>query len=148
MFLLDILTIICIGPLVGVEFAVSAFVNPIAWKLEDRAQGAAIALFAVRLGRAMPGWYALSLLLLVLEIVLRWHEPGLFWLIAASSIWLAVILFSVLLLVPINNRLARLSPDSFSETARREHNKWDALHRGRILAVGVAWICFLLRILH
>ena len=46
----DILTITSLGLLVGTEFAVSAFVNPVVWKLEDRAQAAAIALFAARLG--------------------------------------------------------------------------------------------------
>ena len=142
--LLDILTIASLGSLVGTEFAVSAFVNPVVWKLEDRAQGRAIALFAARLGRVMPFWYALSLLLLIVEIVTRWHEPELSLLIVAGSIWVAVILFTVVFLVPINNRMARLSPDSFSKTALREHKKWDALHRLRVLAVGVALICFLL----
>jgi hypothetical protein len=33
----DILTIASSGLLVGTEFAVSAFVNPVVWKLEDRA---------------------------------------------------------------------------------------------------------------
>ena len=33
----DILTITSLGLLVGTEFAVSAFVNPVVWKLEDRA---------------------------------------------------------------------------------------------------------------
>ena len=87
----------------------SAFVNPVVWKLEDRAQAGAIALFAARLGTVMPFWYVL------------------------------------VFLVPINNRMARLSSDSVSETARREHKKWDALHRLRVVAVGVALICFLLR---
>src|SRR5215470_18908422 len=56
-----------------------------------------------------------------------------------------VIVFTVVFLVPINNRMARLSSDSLSETARREHKKWDAPHRLRVM--GVALICFLLRTL-
>ena len=145
MLVLDILTIASLGLLVGTEFAVSVFGNPVVWKLEDRAQAGAIALFAARLGTVMPFWYALNLLLLILEGVIRRHEPELALLIAATSIWIVVIAFTVVFLVPINNRMARLSSDSLSETARREHKKWDALHRLRVVAVGVALICFLLR---
>jgi Domain of unknown function (DUF1772) len=143
MRVLDILTITSLGLLMGTEFAVSAFVNPVVWKLEDRAQARTIALFAAKLGTVMPFWYAFNLLLLILEAVIRRHEPGLRLIIVASSIWIAVILFTVLFLVPINNRMARLGSDSFPEQARREHKKWDTLHRLRVAAVGVALICFL-----
>ena len=96
----------------------------------------------------MPFWYALNLLLLILEVAIRRHEPELALLIAATSIWIVVIVFTVVFLVPINNRMARPSSDSLSETARREHKKWHALHRLRVVAVGVALICFLLRTLY
>ena len=123
----------------------SAFVNPVVWKLEDRAQAGAIALFAARLGTVMPFWYALNLLLLILEVVIRRYEPEFALLIAATSIWIVMIVFTVVFLVPINNRMARLSSGSLSGTARRERKKWDALHRLRVVVVGVALICFLLR---
>jgi|SRR5579871_768358 len=141
---LDIAVTVCIGLLIGTEFAVSAFINPIVWKLDDRAQATAIHLFAERLGTAMPFWYAVSLLLLGLETLLRHHEPGFVLLIAASIIWAIVILLTLLFLVPINNRMARLTPDSFPEGARREHKKWDTLHRLRVAALIVAFVCFLL----
>jgi uncharacterized membrane protein len=141
---LDIVTTVCIGLLIGTEFAVSVFINPVLWKLEDRAQAAAIRLFAARLGTAMPFWYAVSLLLLGLEAMLRHHEPGFALLILASVIWAVVILVTVLFLVPINNRMARLDSDSFPEEARREHKKWDTLHRLRVAALVIALVCFLL----
>ena len=96
----------------------------------------------------MPFWYALNLLLLILEVVNRRHEPQFALLIAATSIWIVVIVFTVVFLVPINNRMARPSSDSLSETARREHKKWDAPDRLRVVAVGVALICFLLKTLY
>jgi uncharacterized membrane protein len=111
------------------------------------AQAGAIALLAARLGTVMPFWYALNLLLLILEVVNRRHEPQFALLIAATSIWIVVIVFTVVFLAPINNRMARLSSDSLSETAQREHKKWDAPHRLRVMAVGAALICFLLRTL-
>jgi hypothetical protein len=65
MDLLNIATILCIGLLIGVELAVSAFINPVVWKLDLAAQARAFPLFGHRLGRAMPVWYIAGLLLLV-----------------------------------------------------------------------------------
>lgn len=146
MLFLDITTIICIGLLIGNEFAVSVFVNPVVWKLDDTAQASAIRLFAARLGAAMPFWYAACLVLLLIETVLRRHEPGFSLLVIASIIWAAVILLTVLFLVPINNRMARLAPNSLREQSRREHKRWDTLHRIRILTLSVSLVCFLLAI--
>ncbi|MGB6130678.1 MAG: DUF1772 domain-containing protein [Acidobacteriaceae bacterium] len=146
MNLLNIATILCIGPLVGVEFAVSAFVNPILWKLDSPSQAGAIRLFARRLGTAMPFWYIASLLLLVAVTLLRLHQPGVVLLGVAIGIWVAVIVLTLLSLVPINNRLARMDADAFTETARLEHRKWDTLHRVRVAALAVAMVIFLIGI--
>jgi hypothetical protein len=54
MLFLDIFTILCTGLMVGSELAVSLFVNPVIWKLEDRSQAKALSLFAGTLGKAMP----------------------------------------------------------------------------------------------
>lgn len=141
---LYIATTICIGLLIGTEFAVSVFINPILRKLDDRSQAKAISLFAARLGHAMPFWYGLSLLLLILEAVAARHEHGNPLLIAACTIWLAVIVLTVLFLVPINNRMMQLDAESFPEEAQREHRRWDTLHRLRVAALVVAMACFLL----
>jgi hypothetical protein len=58
MLFLDILTILCAGLMIGNELAVSLFVNPVIWKLEDRSQAKALSLFAGTLGKVMPFWYA------------------------------------------------------------------------------------------
>lgn len=143
MMLLDITTIIFIGLLIGNEFAVFAFVNPVLWKLDDRAQVSTTRLFAARLGAAMPFWYALCLVLLLIETVLRRHESGFALLVTANVIWVAVILLSVFVLVPINNRMARVTPDSSAERSLGEHKRWDRFHRIRVLALIGAFICFL-----
>lgn len=72
----NIATVVCIGLLVGTEFAVSAFINPVLAKLDDRSQAEAIRMFARKLGKAMPFWYGLSLVLLLLEGVFRRHVSG------------------------------------------------------------------------
>ncbi len=142
--LLDIFTILSIGLMTGNEFAVSAFVNPAIWKLDDRAQAS---LLARSLGRAMPFWYALNAILLGVETWLRSHTPGHLWLLIAALLWVAIIVFTLLLLVPINNRLGADSvPDSELDW-RSAHKKWDTLHRIRIVSLMVAVICFLYGVL-
>jgi uncharacterized membrane protein len=146
MLFTDILTTVCVGLMIGTELTVSVFVNPVLWKLEDGAQVAAIRMFARRLGTAMPFWYVLSLLLLVLEMLLRHHEAGFGLLIMAVAIWAVVIVLTLLFLVPINNRMMRLEAGSLADEAKQAHHRWDSLHRLRVIALTAAMVCFLLAI--
>ena len=59
--LLDIVTTVCIGLLIGTEFAVAVFINRNLRKLGVREELRAIRLFAAKLGAAMPFWYSASL---------------------------------------------------------------------------------------
>jgi hypothetical protein len=140
MHLLDIITILCIGLMVGNELTVSLFINPVMWQLEEQAQAKTLSLFARYLGKAMPIWYILSLVLLIAEAYLRRHQPALAPLLAAIIIWIAVILYTITTLVPINNRIAALTA-SLPTQWRSEHKRWDALHRWRILLLTIAMIC-------
>jgi len=144
--LLDVVTTVCIGLLIGTEFAVSVFINPILRKLGAREELRAIRLFAAKLGSAMPIWYVISLLLLIAESILRRGDAGYLFLIAASSIWVAVIVLTILFLVPINNRLARTDPDAAVEPALKEHGRWDTMHRWRVASLTVAMVCFLMAV--
>jgi hypothetical protein len=73
---LNIVTTVCIGLLIGTEFSVSAFINPILNKLDDHAQAQATRLFGKRLGGAMPYWYCASLLLMIVGAIAHRFEPG------------------------------------------------------------------------
>ena len=55
--LLNIFAIVSLALLIGTEFSVSAFVNPVLWKLDEFAQATAIRMFARMLGTVMPFWY-------------------------------------------------------------------------------------------
>jgi len=145
--LLDIATTVCIGLLIGTEFAVAVFINPILRKLGVREELRAIQLFAAKLGAAMPFWYVASLLLLIAEAVWRFREKGYVWLIAAIAIWAAVIVLTILFLVPINNRLAGVHRDAETEQALTEHGQWDAMHRWRVASLTAAMVCFLMAVL-
>ena len=109
MHLLNIITIISAGLMVGNELSVSAFVNPALRRLESGPQAQALSVLARSLGRAMPVWYGLCLALLVLESFLHRHETMLVPLLTAAALWAGAIVFSISALVPINNRIASLN---------------------------------------
>lgn len=144
--ILEIVAILCIGLMIGTEFAVSAFINPILEKLGDRAQAEATRLFARKLGTVMPFWYSVSFLLLIAETITMHRRPAVVFLATASMIWVVVIIFTLMVLVPVNNRIARMDPSSFSQPLRQKHKKWDALHRLRVLALCVSMTLMLVGI--
>jgi uncharacterized membrane protein len=144
--LLNIATILSIGLMIGTEFAVSAFINPILNQLDARTRLAAFRLFGAKLGFVMPFWYGLGLLLLVAEAVVLRHQPGFLLLDAAVAIWALVIVLTLLFLVPINNRMVKLSPDAPVPEALAEHKKWDSMHRVRVAALITAMVLFLIGI--
>jgi hypothetical protein len=143
MNILNVATILCIGLLIGAEFAMSAFVNPVLFKLDLAAKAEATRLLGRLLGTVMPVWYIASLLLLLSETIIHLHNSLLVWLGVAVAFWSAAIALSLVSLVPINNRLVRTDADGWTESAQREHRKWDALHRVRVFALAVAMIFFL-----
>lgn len=144
--ILPIVTTLCIGLMIGTEFAVSAFINPVVATLDDRTRLAVTRLFAAKLGFAMPFWYILSFLLLLAETFVLRHQPQLPLVASADAIWAAVIVLTLLFLVPINNRLAKLSPDDPASQALRDHKKWDFRHRFRVAALTLAMILFLIAV--
>src|SRR5579862_8719539 len=138
MHLLDTITITFAGLMVGNELAVSAFVNPAIWLLESGPQARGLSILARSLGRAMPVWYGVCLALLAFEAFLHRHEAIFVPLITATLIWTGVIVFTIGMLVPINDRIASLNTAGPAYEWKRDHKKWDSLHRIRILLLTVA----------
>ena len=58
----------------------------------------------------------------MLEAVFRRHDSGVSMLIVSAGIWAAVIVLTLMFLVPINNRMARIDARSWSEEARQQHD--------------------------
>ena len=139
----SIATVLSLGLMIGVEFAVSAFINPILWNLDEQAREQAVRLFARKLGRIMPFWYSGNLVLLVIQAILFRGQPAIGTLAAACGIWVAVIILTLLFLVPINNRLARQDAALSPEEAHRQHRRWDGLHRARVVALVSAYVLLL-----
>lgn len=133
MHLFNVVTVVLLLLLVGVEFSVSAFVNPSAWRLDPDPQSRMLSHFAGVLGKVMPVWYAVGLVLLGLETWLHRHEPGFVLLLTASAIWFVTTLLTIFFLVPLNNRIVK---GGFGW--QDAHRTWDTRHRVRIVALAVA----------
>lgn len=144
--ILNILSIVSIGLMIGTEFAVSAFINPILEQLDPAADAHATSLFAKKLGFVMPFWYGVNFVLLMGEAIIHRRDAGLGWLAAAPIIWAVVIVFTLLVLVPINNRIIAMSPNGYSDQLKDQHTRWDMLHRWRVLALSAAMVGLLIGI--
>lgn len=126
-------TLFIVLTLVGVEFSVSAFVNPAAWRLEPESQLRMLSRLALVFGKAMPVWYPVSAVLLGIQTWLSWHGPGRSVLLTTDAIWAVTSVASIFLLVPLNNRVAEGDADW-----QRIHRVWDRRHRVRIAALATA----------
>lgn len=143
---LDILTIVSVGFMIGTEFAVSAFVNPVLGELDAKAETAATRLFARKLGKAMPFWYGLGFLLMTVEASIRRNDGGIAWLVVAAALFALVIVLTLIFLVPVNNKIAGAQEEVFSASLKEQHTTWDLLHRGRVLMLAIAMVLFLVGI--
>ncbi|HLH08868.1 MAG TPA: hypothetical protein VKW78_16635 [Terriglobales bacterium] len=131
----DLATLFLVATLLGVEFSVSAFINPAAGRLEPEAQLRFLHHSASVGGRVMPIWYSACTVVLGIQTWLHWHTPGRALLLAVDAIWIIISLLSIFFLVPLNNRMIQGVPDW-----KRILRTWDKVHRVRIAAVALAAI--------
>jgi len=135
MHLFNIATLFVVLTLLGVEFSVSAFMNPAASRLEPESQLKMLSHSALVLGKVMPVWYSLSTLLLGIQTWLCWHTSGRAILLTADTIWVLISVASIFVLVPLAIRVAEGAADW-----QRIYRIWDQRHRVRIAAVATAAI--------
>jgi hypothetical protein len=135
-----IVALLLSGPLVGVEFGVAAFTNPLVSKLPDDAYRAFRTGGGRLLGALMPFWYIGTLVVLIADAVLTRDVLA----IVAVALMTVAVLLSVTVLVPINNRVGAWQ--SADDVDRDLAGRWDRLHWVRVallfamfvaLAIGV-----------
>jgi len=141
----DIATVTVTGLMAGNEFAVAAFVHPQLRKLDNSAHVQIAPLLAGVLGKAMPIWYGLALAL-ILGAAFE-HRPvssgrGLF-IVLAAVLWAVAIVFSVTMLVPINNRIAKMNPEHPYDCWLQDRCRWDQLHQMRVVLLIMAFLLLL-----
>jgi uncharacterized membrane protein len=141
----DIATAAVAGLMAGNEFAVAAFVHPQLHRLDNSAHAQTAASLAGALGRAMPLWYGVALVLMLgaaFEHRPVSSGPGLF-LILASGIWTVTIVFTITTLVPINNRIAKMNPAQPYDCWLQDRTRWDQLHQMRVVLLIMAFLLLL-----
>ena len=95
MHILDLFTILCLALMTGNELAVSCFVNPAIWQLDESPQAQALSLLARSLGKVMPFWYVLCLVLLTVEAYVRRNGPHAQLLQGAVVLWIITIVYTI-----------------------------------------------------
>lgn len=125
-------TVIVVGLLVGVELAVAAVANPIFDRLPGDSGLVARSSAARMLGRVMPFWYVGSVVLAGLWAAEMWGSALASIVMAAAALLLTSVVMSVVLLVPINSRVARWSRGAPPTNWRTQVGRWDRLHYVRV----------------
>src|SRR5580704_11030385 len=129
---LAVISATVVGIMVGVEFAVAVFVNPMLLRLRAGAALQARADGGRVLGRIMPFWYVGSLILTAGLAAATWDRPAAGAAIAATALLAVSVVMSVALLVPINNRSATWTADDHPGDWREQQQRWDRLHYVRV----------------
>ncbi|MBV9450314.1 MAG: DUF1772 domain-containing protein [Streptosporangiaceae bacterium] len=140
---LAVITATVAGVMVGVEFDVAVFVNPILLRLpagsalEARADGARV------LGRLMPFWYSASLLLTAWLAAVKWGGLAGGAAVAAAALLALSVVLSLTLLVPIANRSATWTADDHPADWREQLQRWDRLHYARVAIIVAGFVLIL-----
>lgn len=137
-----VITVVVVGVMVGVEFAVAVFVNPILNRLPDdhciaaRANGGRI------LGRVMPFWYIGSMVLGAVWAFAAWGSAGASLIAAATALLAVSVVMSILLLVPINNRAKTWTAEGRPADWKQQADRWDRFHYVRVGIIVLAFALF------
>lgn len=141
---IDALAVVVTGLLVGVELAVAVFFHPLIARLPDDAFRTARGGAGRTLGTTMPFWYAIVLLLLVSLAIQERGAPR-DWLCGiAAGLMAVVVLLTVALLVPINNRIAKWP--STGGLSRELAARWDRRHRVRVVLLLAVFVLLALAV--
>jgi uncharacterized membrane protein len=130
------------GIMVGVEFAVAVFVNPILVRLPVGPSIAARADGSRVLGRVMPFWYVASLILIA-GLAAAGGGAAAGAAIAAAALLAVSVVMSVAWLVPIANRSATWTADDHPDDWREQSQRWDRLHYVRVAVLVAGFVLML-----
>jgi len=141
----DVITATVAATMAGNEFAVAAFVHPQFHRLSEDSHAKLASPLARILGKWMPLWYALALVLMLGAVYQHrpaTSTPGLL-ITLAATLWALTIVFTIIMLVPINNRIAAMNVDRPYSGWQLDRKRWDRLHRIRVALLALAVILLL-----
>jgi hypothetical protein len=143
--MIDLIALMVTVLLTGSEFAIGVFVHPVLSKLQDAAHAEAAKPLARLLGKVMPFWYAAALLLVVVSLLAHAVGTWSWWACLSSAALLAVTVpFSLICLVPINNRVAAWNLNSLPGDWKSDRRRWDQYHAIRIVILVLASVAIVL----
>lgn len=132
---LEVVTTVVVGLMVGVEFSVAFVINPILKALPDDAGQMGHSHGGRMLGAVMPFWYIGSLVLAAIWAATGRHHHGTGLVITAAALLIVSVIMSVLLLVPINNRNKKWTPENRPEDWKEQLNRWERWHYVRVAVI-------------
>jgi uncharacterized membrane protein len=136
---LEVVTTVVVGLMVGVEFSVAFVLNRILDALPGDSGQLGRAHGGRMLGAVMPFWYIGSLVLSAIWAVTGWHHPGAGLVVVAAGLLILSVIMSLLLLVPINNQGKTWTPENRPADWQRQLNRWDRLHYVRVAVIIAAF---------
>ena len=139
---LAVVTIVVVGLMVGVEFAVAVFVNPIFDRLPEDGGLAARSDGARILGRVMPVWYVASVVLSAAWTAAAWGGTGASFIVTGAGLLVLSVVMSVLLLVPIASRAATWAREGAPADWKQQAGRWDRYHYVRVAVIVSAFTLF------
>ena len=127
---LQLIAVIVLGLMCGSELNVAAFAHPMLNRQPLEVHVPMRASLARLFGRVMPFWMGGSTLLNLLLLLPFVHLNGSAWRLTAVAFAIQVfaVVFSLVGLVPINNRIAKWTPASLPEDWRVQEHRWDLYH--------------------
>jgi uncharacterized membrane protein len=145
---LQLLSILVLGLMCGSELNVAAFAHPMLNRQPLEVHVPMRSSLAILLGRVMPFWMAGSTLLNLLLLLPFGHLNESAWRLAAVALAIQIfaVVFSLVGPVPINNRIAKWTPESLPEDWRVQEHRWDLYHWLRTSGLVVAFAFLVLSI--
>ncbi|MCD7438584.1 DUF1772 domain-containing protein [Streptomyces lincolnensis] len=138
---LQVVTTVVVGVMVGVEFSVPFFLNPTLNTLPDDSNQLARAHGGRRGGAVMPFWYITSLVLVAVWAIAGWRHSGTGLVVTAGALLILSVIMSILLLVPINNRVKTWTPENRPADWKQQITRWDRFHYVRVAVIIAAFAC-------
>ncbi len=136
---LEVVTVVLVGLMVGVEFSVAFIMNRILDALPEDSSQLGHAHGGRMLGALMPFWYIGSLVLSAVWAVAGWQHRGAGLVVTAAGLLIVSVLMSVLLLVPINNRSKTWTPENRPADWQQQLHQWDRYHYLRVAVIVAAF---------
>jgi len=145
---LHLLAVLVLGLMCGSELNVAVFAHPTLnrqpLEVHILVRSSSAALF----GHVMPFWMAGSALLNLLLLLSFEHLNKSAWRLAAIALAIQVfaVLFSLVGPVPINNRIAKWTPESLPGDWKAQEHRWDLYHWFRTSGLVVAFAILVLSV--